>query len=46
MNFAKIYYKTQDAKLLAIIEALKIRHNYLKDYKYEVIIFMDYNNLR
>ena len=45
MIFAEIEYETHDGKLLTIIKALKIWQYYLKDYKYKVFVFINYNNL-
>ena len=42
---AKTWYKTHDGKLLAIIEAFKTWHHYLKGCKHEVLIFINHNNL-
>lgn len=40
------WYKTHDKELLAIIKAFKIWRYYQEDYKYEVLILTDYNNLQ
>ena len=45
MILTKTKYQTYDYKLLAIIEAFKTCRYYLKDYKYNIIIFIDYNRL-
>ena len=42
----KIQYKTHNGKLLAIIEAFKTWHHYLKSCKYKVLVLTDHNNLR
>lgn len=44
MIFAKIYYKTYNNELKAIIKTFKTWKYYLKDCKYEVLILIDYNN--
>ena len=46
MVLAKTRYKTHDNELLTIVEAFKMWRHYLKGYKYEILIFTDYNNLR
>ena len=38
-------YKTHNVKLLAIVEAFKTWRHYQKDYKHEVFVFTDDNNL-
>ena len=43
---AKIHYKTYSNKLLAIVKAFETWRRYLKDCKYEFLIFTNYNNLR
>ena len=43
---AETQYKTHNGKLLAIVEAFKTWHHYLKGCKHEVFVFTDYNNLR
>ena len=43
---AETWYKTHDAKLLAIVEAFKTWRHYLKGCKYEVLVLTNYNNLR
>ena len=45
MILAETWYKTHDDKLLAIIEASKIWHHYLKNCKYKMLVLTDYNNL-
>lgn len=40
------YYESHDNKLLAFIKAFKIWRYYLKNYKYELFIFTNNNNLR
>ena len=42
---AKTRYETHDAELLAIVEAFKNWHHYLKSCQYEVLVLTDYNNL-
>ena len=42
----KTQYEIHDSELLAIIEVFKIWKHYLKDYKYEVFVFTEYNNLQ
>ena len=42
---AKTQYKTNNGKFLAIIKIFKIQKYYLKDCKYEILVFIDYNNL-
>ena len=39
-------YETYDGELLAIVEAFKIWHHYLKGCKHEVLVLTDQNNLR
>ena len=39
-------YETHDGELLAIIEAFKTWHHYLKGCKHEVFVLTDHNNLR
>ena len=41
----EIYYKTYNQELLAIVEAFKTWHYYLKGFKYEVFVLTDHNNL-
>ena len=43
---AEIQYKTHVGKFLAIIKVFKTWRHYLKGCKHEVLVFMDYNNLR
>ena len=45
MISAKIWYKTHNSKLLAIVEAFKIWRHYLKGCKHEVLILTNHNNL-
>ena len=45
MILAKIQNEIHNNKFLAIVKAFKTWHHYLKSYKYEVFIFIDYNNL-
>lgn len=42
---AKTWYKTHKQKLLAMIEAFKTWYHYLKDCKFEVLVFINHNNL-
>lgn len=42
----KIWYKTHNGGLLAIIEAFKTWQHYLESCKYEVLMLIDYNNFR
>ena len=41
----KTQYKTYNLELLAIIETFKTWYYYLEKCKYEVFVFIDYNNL-
>ena len=43
---AETRYETYDEELLAIVEVFKTWRHYLKGCKYEVLILIDYNNLR
>ena len=43
---AKIWYKTHNGKFLAIVEVFKTWHHYLEGCKHEILLLMDYNNLR
>ena len=45
MISAKTQYKTQNAKFLAIIKALKTYYDYLKGCKHKVFVLINYNNL-
>lgn len=45
MIFTKTRYKTDNQKLLVIIEAFKIWRYYFEGYKYKGFIFTNYNNL-
>lgn len=45
MILIETMHKTQNCRLLAIIKALKTWCQYFKNYKYEVFIFTDYNQL-
>ena len=45
MIFAEIRYNTHNGELLAIVEAFKTWWHYLKDWKYEVLILTNQNNL-
>ncbi len=42
---AETQYKTHNGKLLVIVEILKTWRHYLEDYKYEVLVLIDHNNL-
>ena len=44
MILLEIQYKIYDGELLAIIEAFKTWRHYLEGCKYEVLVFMNYNN--
>ena len=46
MILMETQYEIHNSKFLAIIKAFKTWRYYLKDYKYEVLVFKDYNNLR
>ena len=39
-------YKTPNGELLAIVEAFKTWKHYLETFQHELLIFIDYNNLR
>ncbi len=43
---AETWYETNDQELLAIVEAFKTWHHYLKGCKHEVLVLTDHNNLR
>ena len=43
---AEIQYKTQNAELLAIVEAFKTWKHYLEDCKHEVLVLIEHNNFR
>ena len=45
MLTAKIWYKTHDGNLLALVEAFKTWWHYLKDCKHKVLVFTNHNNL-
>ena len=45
MISAETPYKTYNVELLAIIEIFKTWKYYLEGCKYEVLVFIDYNNL-
>ena len=42
----KTHYETHDQELLAIVEVFKTWHHYLQGCKYEILVLIDYNNLR
>ena len=44
MILAKIQYKIYNNKLLAIVKIFKIWYHYLKDCKYKILVFKDYNH--
>ena len=46
MILAQTRYKTHDGELLAIVEAFKTWHHYLKGCKHEVLVLTNHNNLR
>lgn len=46
MISAKTQYETHDGKLLSIVEVLKIWRQDPEDCKYEVLVLINYNNLR
>ena len=46
MILVKIWYKTHNGKLLAIVKAFKTWRPYLEGCKHEVLIFTDHNNFR
>ena len=39
-------YKIHNGEFLAIVEAFKTWRHYLEGCKYEVLVFIDHNNLR
>ncbi len=41
----KTQYKTYDQKLLVIVKAFKTWRYYLENYKYEVFVITNHNNL-
>lgn len=41
----KTWYKTHNQELLTIVEAFKTWCHYLEGCKYEILIFIDHNNL-
>ena len=43
---AETRYETHDGELLAIVKAFRAWCHYLNDYKYEVLVLIDHNNLR
>lgn len=42
---AKIWYKTHNQKLLAIVKNFKTWRYYLEGYKFKVLIFTNHNNI-
>lgn len=46
MILAKIYYKTHNQELLAIVKTFKTWKYYLEDFKHKVFILIVYYNLR
>ena len=42
---ANIQYEIHNIELLAIVEAFKTWRHYLEDYKHEILIFNNHNNL-
>lgn len=40
----KAQHKIYHGEFLAIVEALKTWHQYLKSFKHEIMVFMDHNN--
>ena len=46
MISAKTWYKTHDGEFLAIVEAFKTWHHYLEFCKHEILVLINYNNLR
>lgn len=42
---AQTKYKTHNSNFLAIIEVFKMWKYYLKDYKYKVLVLLNYHNL-
>lgn len=46
MISVETWYKTHDGELLAIVDAFKSWMHYLKHCKHEVLVLIDYNNLR
>ena len=45
MNILETWYKTHDGELLIIIKIFMTLQHYLEDYKHEIFILTDYNNL-
>lgn len=45
MILIEIGYDIHNDKLVTIVKAFKILHYYLENYKYEVLVFMNHNNL-
>lgn len=46
MISTKIWFKTGNSEILAIVKVFKTWKYYLKDYKYEVLVFTDHKNLQ
>ena len=46
MILTETQYKTHNAELLAIVEVFKTWRHYLEDFKHEVMVLIDHNNLR
>ena len=46
MISAETCYKTHNSELLAIVEVFKTWRHYWEDYKHEVLVLTDHNNLR
>ncbi len=46
MILTETWYETHDGELLAIVEVFKTWKHYLEGCKYEVLVFIDHNNLK
>ncbi len=46
MILAETRYKTHNGELLAIVKAFKTGSHYLENFKHEVLVFTDHNNLQ
>lgn len=44
MILAKTYCKIHNTELLAIVTAFKTWKHYLEEYKYEIVVLIDYHN--